>query len=217
MINLKGFYYLKFKQFTLNITFNFNNKGITFISGPSGTGKTTFLKCIAGLIKPNHGYLIINNKIIQNSNKNIFTPVNKRKIGLIFQDTYLFPHINVIENLKFGYNKDITKDYIEKIIITLKLEKILNRMVTKLSGGEKQRVAIAQVLLTKPNIILLDEPFTSQDFNMRKKIITHLNIINKKFSIPMLCICHRINEIHDFGKKILYINNGKIKHVENIK
>jgi len=217
MISLYGFYYTKFKNFTLNCTFNLKTKGITFISGKSGAGKTTFIKCITGLIKPKHGYFNINKKTIQNSKINVFTPVNKRNIGLIFQDSYLFPHMNVIENIKLGYNSSLNKFYIKNIVKFLKLEKLLNRYTTNLSGGEKQRVAIAQILINKPRIILLDEPFTSQDNMMRKKIISYLNTINKIFSIPIICIYHRTNEIYKYGETIIYMNNGKIKYIEYIK
>ncbi|HFL8824391.1 MAG TPA: ATP-binding cassette domain-containing protein [Candidatus Azoamicus sp. OHIO1] len=214
MTYIEGFFNIKLKKFTLNTTFKIPNTGITFIIGESGAGKTTFLKCLSGLISSHHGFLKIKDIHLQNSKQNIFIPPNKRSIGLVFQTPYLFPNMSVIENLKFGYNsKKIT---LAAIIKLLKLEKLLNRNIKTLSGGEKQRISLGQTLLTNPELILMDEPFSSQDINMKKCIMTYLKNINKEFSITIICVCHSVEEIYTQGNHLIYIDNGKIKHSEAI-
>jgi len=215
MKNIKGFFYINHKNFTLNTTFNINNNKITAIIGESGSGKTTFLKCISGIIKPNHGYLQINNKIIQNSKNNIFKKTNKRNIGHVFQTPCLFPNINAIQNITCGKIKNkthIIKINEKKLIQILNLEKLKNRKIDTLSGGEKQRISIAQIILMQPNLILLDEALSSQDINMKKTLISLLKDINKKFKLPIIYVSHDIKNIKNLTNQIIYLNNGKLNY-----
>ncbi len=213
-MNIECFFYLKYNNFILNIAFKFKNKDIIAIIGESGSGKTTLLKCIAGIIKPNKGYFCLNNIIIQNFKKNKFLKTNKREIGYVFQSPTLFPNLNVIENLNIiSKHSKINKNYIIK---NLFLEKLKKRKITNLSGGEKQRVCIAQIILMKPKIILLDEPFSSQDLNLKNKLTIFLKEINLLFKLPMIYVSHDINHINKLTNKIIYIHNGKILNRINL-
>lgn len=215
MKNIKGFFYTKLKSFTLNTTFDIKLDKITMLIGESGSGKTTFLKCISGLIKPEYAYLKINEKIIIDSTKNIFVNANKRHIGHVFQTPCLFPNMSVLKNItfkqKFLNTTIYTQDSINKI---LNLEKLYNRKIYNLSGGEKQRVAIAQILSTQPNIILLDEAFSSQDVNMKKKLIQLFRNINEDYNIPIIYVSHDISNLNKFEHNLIYINNGKINYTK---
>lgn len=217
MKNINGYFYIKLNNFVLNTTFNINNSGITFIIGESGAGKTTFIKCISGLIKPKHGYLEIENKIIQNSKKNIFTPTNKRNVGLIFQTPYIFSNMSTMDNFKIAIKTEAQKKKLKNIITLLKLEKTITKLPKLLSGGEKQRISLAQIILTNPKLLLMDEPFSSQDINMKKQIILFLKKINKNLNIKIICTCHSLEEIYKFGNNLIYMNDGKIKYTEIIK
>jgi len=216
MKNIKGFFYIKHENFLLNTTFNINSKKIIALIGESGSGKTTFLKCISGLIKPNKSYLEINNKVIQDSKKNIFINTNKRNIGYVFQTPCLFPHITVFDNIISGKNKS-KKKYIEinyrNIINYLNLEKLLKRRIVNLSGGEIQRVSIAQIILMQPCLILLDEAFSAQDINMKQKLIMLFKHINNKFNVPIIYVSHDIKSLNKLTNNIIYLNNGKIKNI----
>lgn len=215
MKNIKGFFYAKLKSFTLNTTFNINLNKITIIIGESGSGKTTFLKCISGLIKPDYAYLKIDEKIIIDTTKNIFIHANKRHIGHMFQTPCLFPNMSVLKNIIFKQKQPNNIVYTQDFInTTLNLKKLYNRKIHNLSGGEKQRVAIAQILSTQPKLILLDEAFSSQDINMKKKLIQLFRNINEKHGVPIIYVSHDISNLNKFGHNLIYINNGKINYTK---
>lgn len=211
-MKLEAFFYIKLNKFTLNITIKTKTTQILTIFGESGSGKSTLLKCISGLIIPKKGFLKINNKIMQDSNKKIFIKTNIRKIGHITQNITLFPHLSVYENIFLGINKK--SNYIKPttIINILKLTKILKRKINNLSGGEKQRVLIAQIFLTQPDVIIMDEPLSSQDENIKKHIITYIKNINEKFNIPIIWVSHDIKELEMISKNIIVMNKGKITY-----
>lgn len=210
---INGYFYKKLDDFFLNIKFKIPFKGITFIMGKSGAGKSTFFKCISGIIKPDTGLLKIKNYCIQHSKKNIFLAPEKRNIGFVFQIPYLFPHLSIIENLKFGYDRtNIKKRKIElnEVINELKLKELIKKKPYNLSGGEMQRLCIGQTLLSSPKILLMDEPLSSQDAYMKINIQTYLKYINTKYNIPILYISHNIKEIKNFSNYLIYIKNGQI-------
>lgn len=205
-----AFFFIKLKKFTLNVTLKSNRSNIITILGESGSGKTTFLNCIAGLIKPQKSFLQIKNNIYQNSKKNLFIQTNKRKIGYITQTPILFPHLSVIENILFGKKNNVNYINTTTLLHVLNLTKLFKRKITDLSGGEKQRILIAQVLLTQPEIIILDEPLSAQDNNIKKNFITYIRNIHEKFNIPIIWVSHNITELTTLSKKIIVINKGKI-------
>jgi len=207
-MKLEAFFYKKLNKFTLNVTININDSKIITILGESGSGKTTLLNSISGLIIPDKSFLKINDITFQNSKKDIFIKTNKRKIGYIRQNPILFSNLSVYENICIGKSekyKDITN-----LINILQLNKILKRKITNLSGGEKQRVMIMQILVTNPDIILLDEPLSNQDENAKKIIIKYIKHLNEKYKIPIIWVSHNIKELELISKKTLYLTKGKI-------
>ncbi|MBZ7941890.1 sulfate/molybdate ABC transporter ATP-binding protein [Campylobacter molothri] len=184
-----------------------NQGEITAIFGESGAGKTTLLKIIAGLIKPNCGYLEVDNEIWFDSKKNINLSIQKRKIGFMFQDYALFPNMNVKENLSYA-NKNETK--INEFLELMNLKELAKAYPKELSGGQAQRVALARALIREPKILLLDEPLSALDFKMRMNLQDELAKILHHFKITTLLVSHDIAEIYKLSHKIIEIQNGKI-------
>ncbi|MBZ7963575.1 sulfate/molybdate ABC transporter ATP-binding protein [Campylobacter sp. 2457A] len=180
---------------------------ITAIFGESGAGKTTLLKIIAGLIKPNCGYLEVDNEIWFDHKKNINLNIQKRKIGFMFQDYALFPNMNVKENLSYA-NKNEKK--INEFLELMNLKELAKAYPKELSGGQAQRVALARALITEPKILLLDEPLSALDFKMRMNLQDELAKILHHFKITTLFVSHDIAEIYKLSHKIIEIQNGKI-------
>ena len=154
-----------------NISFSLRKGEILTIIGPSGSGKSTILKAIAGLLEPTSGKIKFLHQLL--SSKTTLVPTGKRKIGLMFQEDVLFPHYNVYKNIEFGIqnkNKSYKNKVMAKLLKEFKLNHVAELYPEKLSGGEKQRVALARILITKPKILLMDEPFSSLDSNLGKEI-----------------------------------------------
>ena len=165
-----------------DITFSLNKNEVISIVGPSGAGKSSILRIIAGLTRPTEGYVYFTDKLIS-SNKSI-VPTGQRNIALMFQEDVLFPHLTVYKNIAFGLDRTPNKEKEKKVLHLLKefglLEK-KNNFPNSLSGGEKQRVALARVLITKPKALLMDEPFSNLDINLKKEICNYtLETLKKK-------------------------------------
>ena len=202
----------EFASLSIDIQFEAEQNCITALFGKSGSGKTSILNMISGLVKPDYGYIEINNTIILDTNNNIFTSPQKRNIGYIFQDSRLFPHLNVLSNLKYGMsavNLNHPIIQIDKVINTLELENLLNRKPSNLSGGEKQRVAIGRALLTCPRILLMDEPLASIDAQMRAEIFPFIEGLQNEFKITILYVSHSIEEVIRLADKMLLISGGQ--------
>ncbi len=188
-------------------------KGINCFFGPSGSGKTSIINCIAGLYKPHKAKIIIDKSIYTDTKDNYHKPVHKRNIGYVFQDARLFPHLNVKQNLLYGFRlrKTNSNTFIfEDIVSLLNITNILNRYPNNLSGGEKQRVAIGRALLADPKLILMDEPLSSLDQKIKNELITYLAKINDLLKIPAIYVSHSISETFILGNKINFIENGEI-------
>ena len=201
-----------FPSLSIDIQFEVEKNCITALFGKSGSGKTSILNIISGLVKPDYGYIEIDNNITLDTKNNIFIPPHKRNIGYIFQDSRLFPHLNVLSNLKYGMNSINTKHPIiqlDKVINTLELENLLKRKPSKLSGGEKQRVAIARSLLTCPRVLLMDEPLASIDSQMRAEILPFIEGLQNEFKITVLYVSHSIEEVIRLADKMILISEGE--------
>ena len=201
-----------FESLSIDMQFEAEQNCITALFGKSGSGKTSILNMISGLVKPDYGYIEINNTIILDTNNNIFISPQKRNIGYIFQDSRLFPHLNVLSNLKYGMsavNLNHPIIQIDKVINTLELETLLNRKPSNLSGGEKQRVAIGRALLTCPRILLMDEPLASIDAQMRAEIFPFIEGLQNEFKITILYVSHSIEEVIRLADKMLLISGGQ--------
>ncbi len=180
---------------------------ITAIFGENGVGKTTLLKIIAGLIKPEFGRIEVNNELWLDTQKNINLSIQKRKIGFVFQDYALFPNMSVKENISYAAT---SKQKVEELLNLMNLENLARIYPKNLSGGQAQRVALARALAREPQILLLDEPLSALDFKMRSFLQDELMKILQHFKITTLLVSHDLAEIYKLSHRILELNNGKI-------
>ncbi|MDA3900766.1 MAG: molybdenum ABC transporter ATP-binding protein [Spirochaetes bacterium] len=198
------------KKFNYNISLT---DSIIGIFGFSGSGKTTFLNCIAGLLKPDSGSIRFNDTLFFDDNKNINLPPNRRDIGFVFQEHFLFPHLTVKQNLVYSrlYTKDKSIHFnFDAVLSLLDLEDFLYQKPFQLSGGERQRVAIGRALLSQPRLLLFDEPFSNLDKTRRKEIISYLLKINAYYQIPMFIISHDLEDILKLTSYLVIIDKGTI-------
>jgi molybdate transport system ATP-binding protein len=182
---------------------------ITGIFGPSGAGKTTFLHALAGLETPDRGSIQIADRVVFHSQKHINLPPEKRNVGIVFQEGRLFPHLSVIQNLKYGIKQKANIADFSAITELLRITDILNSKVSKISGGQGQRVAIGRALLSNPDILVLDEPFSALDKNLRQHIILLLKPLISKFKIPVLVISHDLSDLLMLSDTLMIIKDGR--------
>ena len=180
---------------------------ISFV-GESGSGKSTFLKCLSGLEMPNSGSVSLNNKLI--NGKNIFIKPQERKIGYVFQDYPLFPHLSIKENICFNLGKDYHKNF-DNIIDLTSLKDLLNRYPHEISGGEQQRACIARSIIREPDLLLLDEPFSNLDANIKYTIRDEICRIIRKSKITTILVTHDINDALNISDKILIFKAGIVQ------
>ncbi|MDM1019319.1 ATP-binding cassette domain-containing protein [Acinetobacter sp. VNK23] len=194
-------------QFSLDQRFQ-SDQSVIGLFGASGSGKTTILHSIAGLIRPQSGWIKIQNQTWFDQGQNIYLSTQQRRVGLVFQDAQLFPHKNVKQNLLFGF-KHIApqqrKFELDYIIELLKLEHLVERMPIKLSGGEKQRVALGRALLYSPQLLLLDEPLSALDTAHKAEIIPFFQRVKQEVKIPMLYVSHDHSELEQLSDIIWYL------------
>jgi molybdate transport system ATP-binding protein len=209
---------LKRNHFDLDVDLRLGER-VTALFGPSGAGKSTILSIIAGIVAPTHGRVVIEGECLFDSKQNINIPIYKRRIGLVFQDGKLFPHLTVEENLSYALNLTFTDSrqftYLQ-ILELLELGRLLKQKPHQLSGGEKQRVAIGRALLSSPRLLMLDEPLASLDERLKKQILPFLKLVAEEISIPMIFISHSIEEVQQITSNIIYMQSGKIQIEENV-
>lgn len=182
------------------------------VFGPSGSGKSTLMNLLAGLITPDAGTIILDNRTLFDSNSKINLSPDKRRVGVVFQHAHLFPHMSVKNNLFYGRRRsDSTEIDPEQLIPVLQLDSLMDRNVTQLSGGEKQRVALGRTILASPDLILLDEPLTGLDGQLKFQIIPHLQRVFREFAIPMLFISHSLQEMRMMTDNVLVMGKGNIE------
>ena len=206
---LKAAFKVDYPGFNLDIDLQLPASGITVVFGPSGSGKTTLLRCLAGLEKS--GKMEIAGQVWQN--ENIFIPVNRRAIGMVFQESRLFPHLKVRDNLLYGYKRTPVNSrrlHLEDIGRVLSLEKLLERSIDKLSGGEKQRVALGRALLTSPKLLLMDEPLAALDAQRKTEIIPFIRKVEKELSIPIIYVTHSMSEVLQLVDTMVILKDGKV-------
>lgn len=183
------------------------------IIGKSGAGKTTLLRILSGLDNADSGKIVVNNEIWFDSTKNINLIPQMRNIGFVFQDYALFPHLNVEKNLAYGlinHSKKQKQDKIKEILELMKLDNLKDKYPNELSGGQKQRVALARSLVREAKILLLDEPLSALDNEMRGILQDEILRLHRHFSLTTILVSHDISEIFKLSNRILHIQNGKI-------
>ena len=178
--------------------------------GKSGAGKTTVLRILAGLMEPDNGKLKVNNTTWIDTNKKIHLQPQKRKVGFVFQDYALFPNMSVKENLLFALNKGDDKKIVSELIEIVELGELQNRKPETLSGGQKQRVALARALVQKPELLLLDEPLSALDNEIRQKLQQYILQVHREFGLTTILVSHDISEILKMSSQVLEIEHGKI-------
>ena len=205
-------YYNKDNPIIKELDFSVQKGEFVSFIGESGSGKTTFLKCLAGLEKINSGKITLNNKIL--NDKDIFIKPHLRKIGLIFQDYPLFPHLNVLDNIKINLNESYYTN-LDYYIDLMGLTNLLKRFPHELSGGEQQRVSIARALVREPDLLLMDEPFSNLDFAIKSKIQNEIYKILKKTNTTTILVTHDIKDTFDISDKLLVFKAGIVQQFDN--
>lgn len=181
--------------------------GIVGIFGSSGSGKSSLLKLLAGIEHPDEGQIIIHGREFYNRSCKINVPVRKRKMGLVFQEGRLFPHMSIRKNLLYGYDSTSSINF-QEVVALLEIEDLLDKKPDQCSGGEKQRVAIGRMLLNSPEVLMLDEPFSALDQRLRRNIIPYLVRIHEKYSLPIWVVSHDIGDLLMLTSQLMVINNG---------
>jgi molybdate transport system ATP-binding protein len=197
--------------FFLDAKFKAPATGVTGIFGPSGSGKTTLLRLIAGLERPEKGWLSFEGRTWQDDGR--FLKPHLRPIGYVFQDARLFAHLDVMGNLDFASRRARTRDAPldqDELVSLLGLEPLLRRKVGALSGGERQRVAIGRALLSHPRLLLMDEPLASLDRAGKREILPYLERVARRLSIPVLYVSHDLGEIERFADHLVLLERGEV-------
>lgn len=200
----------KLPDFVLDMQFSVPNN-ILVLFGPSGCGKTTTLRCIAGLSKPDEGHITCDERFLFDDQKLIFVPPRDRNIGYMFQEYALFPHMNVQKNILYGVKPggNDSEGLFEELLSLLKIGHLVERRVTNLSGGEKQRVALARALMAKPQILLLDEPLSALDEQIRVELQNELKNMQQMLNIPFILVTHNWDEAQAMGDQIIFMDQGR--------
>lgn len=203
-------------NFTVDIGLSFDN-GILVLFGPSGSGKSTILNCLAGLQKPSAGRILLNNRVFFCKHQSINVPARQRRIGYVFQDYALFPHLTVKDNVLFGLapGPDRCKKRlghrmsVKEILEMLKIMHLQDRYPAQLSGGEKQRVALARALMMEPDLLLLDEPLSATDAQIRRELQIELKKIQRTWEIPFILVTHSHKEMEALADEVIFLKDGQ--------
>ena len=187
--------------------------GVTAVFGSSGAGKTSLVNMIAGLLKPDRGSIVLDNTVLFDAAKAINVPPHRRRIGYVFQEGRLFPHLSVRQNLDYGRRmrgqpRDLTE--FERIASLLGVTHLLQRRPRMLSGGERQRVAIGRALLMQPRLLLLDEPLASLDAGHKGEILPYLVRLRDEAAIPMVYVSHIAAEVRQIATSVVRLDEGRV-------
>lgn len=187
--------------------------GVSGICGPSGSGKSTLLAVLAGLQRPRAAHISLHGDVLLDTASRVHVPAYQRRIGLVFQDGQLFPHLSVRRNLLYGWQRLAPNQrqlQLDEVVAMLELQPLLERRPTLLSGGERQRVALGRALLFSPRLLLLDEPLSALDERLRQQILPFLLRIKQHTRIPMLYVSHRMDELEFLADRVLVMQAGHL-------
>ncbi len=194
----------------LDIEMELNQGDFIAITGPSGSGKTTFLRLVAGLETANEGFIQFGDQIWLDSSNKQHLPTQKRNIGFVFQDYALFPNMSVRKNLEFALTKGQEDHIIEELMDIMEIQLLAERRPGSLSGGQKQRVALARALVCQPAILLLDEPLSALDDNMRARLQDYILKVHHRYQLTTILVSHSTQEIAKMATRVLRLVDGKI-------
>ena len=201
-------------DFLLDAAFDFGDgPGVTALFGPSGAGKSTIINAIAGLLRPDEGHIVLGGETLLDTKSGKFVPARQRRIGVMFQDLRLFPHLSVRSNLFYGQRRargHADTGSTDALIALLGLEALLERRPRTLSGGERSRVALGRALLMQPKALLLDEPLTALDAPRKAEILPYLETLVRETKVPMLYVSHALDEIAQLADRMVVVKQGRV-------
>jgi molybdate transport system ATP-binding protein len=206
-------------EFSLQAAFESQGR-VTGLFGASGSGKTSLVNMIAGLLRPDRGIISLDGEIVDDTAKGIHLPAWRRRIGYVFQDARLFPHLDVAQNLDYGRRMNRVADdpaQRQRVIELLDIGHLLDRRPGKLSGGERQRVALGRALLSKPRLLLLDEPLGALDEGRRAEILPYLVRLRDEARVPMVYVSHDPAELRQLATQIVLLKNGRVTSFGGVK
>ena len=206
-------------EFSLEAAFESQGR-VTGLFGASGSGKTSLVNMIAGLLRPDRGTISLDGEIVDDTAKGVHVPAWRRRIGYVFQDARLFPHFDVAQNLDYGRRMNRVADdpaQRQRVIDLLDIGHLLDRRPGKLSGGERQRVALGRALLSKPRLLLLDEPLGALDEGRRAEILPYLVRLRDEARVPMVYVSHDPAELRQLATQIVLLKNGRVTSFGGVK
>ena len=209
----------KLGEFTLEASFTSEGR-VTGLFGASGAGKTSLINMIAGLLRPDRGSIVIDGETLDDTTARIHVPAHRRRIGYVFQDARLFPHLDVRQNLDYGRRMNrLADDPAQRARVTdlLDIGSLLDRRPGQLSGGERQRVALGRALLSKPRLLLLDEPLGSLDEERKVEILPYLVRLRDEANVPMVYVSHDAAEMRQLATQIVMLRHGQVTAFGGVK
>jgi molybdate transport system ATP-binding protein len=203
---------LDLRSFPLRVHFEVGD-GITALFGPSGAGKTVTLRCVAGLARPQQGRIVVSERVLLDTAAAIDVPPRERRIGYLFQQYALFPHLSVERNIGYGLHRLDRRrraERVEALLDMVGLEGYGARRTRELSGGQQQRVALARALAPEPDLLLLDEPFAAVDVRVRRRLRAELRRIHQVTGTPMLLVTHDLAEVRQLADSLVVLDRGEV-------
>ena len=197
-------------EFELDVNLQIAEGELIALFGPSGVGKTTLLRCLAGLDQPEQGSLIVNGESWLNSAARINLPPQQRRVGYVFQDYALFPNMTVRANLEFALRPGSAKKRVDELLALMDIGELQHRKPDTLSGGQKQRVALARALASAPRLLLLDEPFSALDAQMRSHLQDEVLKLQRDFGITTIIVSHDVGEVYKLASRVLLMDAGQL-------
>ncbi len=211
------------RKFELDVQFKSSAKRIALF-GPSGAGKSLTLRAVAGLLRPDAGRIEVNGRVLFDSQANLSLPARSRRVAYLFQDYALFPHLTVAQNIAFGLRggwlnpprREVTREA-QRWVDAFELNAIVGSYPNEISGGQKQRVALARALMLQPDILLLDEPFSALDSQLRGKMRQELDALQRQLDVPMLLITHDPADVEALSDEVFEVREGRVgRRDENV-